>query len=188
MNDQDFIKVKYLSPNRASHGLVGSYLFPGPIEGLQMKNKGNGWVIDYAYRQGGKVFTIHRFDAEAQPHLFYPIQEAPTGVVVREPRPDPIPMPAPTPIPVAEPQPIAIAEESQPVPVVTDARIPPDDDGHIDLQLLPGMTGEISAQLDAAGITTKAQILEMGVEGLQIYRGVGAKKGKMIIDAINAME
>ena len=67
-------------------------------------------------------------------------------------------------------------------------RIPSEDNGRIDLQLLPGMTAEISAQLEADGILTKEKILEMGVKGLQDYRGVGPAKGKMIIAAINAME
>lgn len=187
MNDQDFVKVKYLHPNRGSHGLVGTNAFPNRIEGMQMKNRGDGWIIDYGYRSGGTVFTIHRIDAEAQSHLFH-IIESSLGRIVREPRPDPTPTPAPTPVPIAVSEPTAIAQEPQSVPVIRDARIPPDGDGHIDLQLLPGMTGEISAQLEAAGIQTKEKILELGVKGLQDYRGVGPAKGKMIIDAINAME
>ena len=173
IDERDFVKVKYLHPNRGSHGVIGTTAFPNRIEGLQMKNKGDGWYIDYGYRSGGTVFTIHRSDAEAQSHLYYILDDTPRGVV-NEPRP----------MRPATPPPAIV--EHRAAPVIREDRIPVD--GKVDLQLLPGMTAEIVQQLELDGISTKDQILKLGVEGLKNYRGVGDKKGKMIIEAIKAME
>lgn len=162
IDERDFVKVKYLHPNKGSHGVVGSHPFPNKVEGLQMWNRGDGWIIDYGYRSGGTVFTVHRKDAEGQPHIFQIIEEP--QVVIHPARSTPAPS-----IPIAPP------------PVLREARV------RLDLQTLPGMTAEITAQLEADGITTKEKILELGAKGLQKYKGVGPSKGKMIVEAIQAM-
>lgn len=165
INERDFVKVKYLHPNRGSHGVVGSHAFANKIEGLQMRNRGDGWIIDYGYRSGGTVFTVHRLDAESQPHIFQIIEETPKAVMhsgVISPRPS---------VPIVPP------------PIIREGRIK-----SFDLQTLPGMTHEIASQLEADGITSKEKIIELGVDGIQKYKGVGAKKGKMIIEAIQAMQ
>jgi GT2 family glycosyltransferase len=52
-NDEDYVMVKYLHPNRGNHHVIGA----------ETKTK-------YGYRSGGSQFLVNMKDIKAQPHLF----------------------------------------------------------------------------------------------------------------------
>lgn len=52
-----------------------------------------------------------------------------------------------------------------------------------ELQLVPGLTSEIAEQLQADGVVSAEDIVAQGVDGLQKYRGVGAFKASVILQA-----
>ncbi len=259
MNDTDLIKVKYMSPNRGAHRVLGHTLFPVPFQGLTMYNKGNGYVIDYGRRAGGDVFLVHRADAETSAHLFQRIDDAVVHAPAIQSAPPPPPPSAPplpqgsVPAPVLAQAPVPTAPTAPtaaltaPTATVDDAPsfVPASPDPHareldqigkiasgagisreklleltelaeqaataagpltpeqafdqvvedisrpapkpiLDVQLIPGITAEIAEQFEAAGITTVEQVLVLGVNGLQKFKGIGAVKAPVIIEAIQA--
>jgi glycosyltransferase involved in cell wall biosynthesis len=171
VSDQDFVRIKYIHPNQGTHGVTGSHIFPAPLDiagmRLGMKNVGDGFKIDYHYRKGGETFLVHKLDAQAAPHIFQEIQTAEGGVFNP---PQPAAQPTPT-----------------PEVIVREARVPVAQLDELDLQLLPGISNVNARQLEADGITTKSQVLELGVPGLKKYPGIGEIRAKAIIDAINHM-
>jgi glycosyltransferase involved in cell wall biosynthesis len=191
LTDADFVKAKYMHPNRGQHRVIGSTLFPTRFEGLNMIDKGDGFAIDYGYRAGGDTFLIHRADHELQAHLFHILEERiPTPAT---PRGD-LPPPPSTPIPSH------LEEIAQAASEVTDktaadvfesivetvSKEPPSMQG-FDPQTLPGITAEIAQQFEADGIASISEIVELGVEGLQKYKGIGAVKAQRILDALAAI-
>jgi hypothetical protein len=170
MSDQDFVRVKYIHPNQGTHGVSGQFKFPNMLDvagmRLGMRNVGDGFIIDYGFRKGGDTFLVHKRDAEVS-HLFQEVQTAAGGVFNP---PQPAAQPTPT-----------------PEVIVREARVPVAQLDELDLQLLPGISNENARQLEANGITTKSQVLELGVPGLKKYPGIGEIRAKAIIDAINHM-
>lgn len=59
-----------------------------------------------------------------------------------------------------------------------------DNDPAVDLDALPGISPGIAQQLRERGVVTKAQILQLGVEGLQLLRGIGEKRAEIIITSL----
>ncbi len=100
-------------------------------------------------------------------HLFQEVQTAGGGVFAPPQRPN-----EPTPVPET---------------IVREARVPVELRDEIDLQLLPGITDDIASLLTDDGISTKTQVLELGIDGLKQYRGIGEVKAKSIIEAIHRM-
>jgi len=56
-----------------------------------------------------------------------------------------------------------------------------------DLQKLPGVSTTIAEQMEGQGVQTFQDILDLGVDGLSIYPGIGATRAQIIIDAINGL-
>jgi hypothetical protein len=170
VSDSDFVMVEYLHPNKGTHGVSGQFKFPNMLDvagmRLGMRNVGDGFIIDYGFRKGGETFLVHKRDAEVS-HLFREVQTAGGGVFDPPPRPT-----DPTPAPEI---------------IVREARVPIAQLDELDLQLLPGISNVNARQLEADGITTKSQVLELGVPGLKKYPGIGEIRAKAIIDAINHM-
>jgi hypothetical protein len=170
VSDSDFVMVEYLHPNKGTHGVSGQFKFPNMLDvagmRLGMRSVGDGFIIDYGFRQGGETFLVHKRDAEVS-HLFHEVQPAGGGVFAPPPRPT----------------------DSTPAPeiIVREARVPIAQLDELDLQLLPGISNVNARQLEADGITTKSQVLELGVDGLKQYKGIGETRAKAIIDAINHM-
>ena len=170
MNDDDFVRAKYLHPNQGTHQVSGQYRFPEQLNfgelRLGMKNVGDGFIIDYGYRKGGETFLVHKRDADMS-HLFQEIQPESSGVF-------------------NPPQP---PSTSAPIPetIIREARIPVALRDELDLQLLPGISDKIALLLTNDGISTKTQVLELGVDGLKKYTGIGEVKAKSIIEAIKQM-
>lgn len=187
IDDADFVMARYLSPNRGKHQVTGHALFGQPIPGWRMiRRSPESWSIDYGYRGGGAKFLVHRDDVESQPGLFVPVETQRVLNVPEEAK-------------VIEP-PKALSEELGEVRVVEDVQpnaagvvdsilsAPTDQPRAFDLQTLPGVNSAIARLLIADGIDSKEKLLELGVGGLQDYRGVGKVKAQRIIDAIGGME
>jgi len=56
-----------------------------------------------------------------------------------------------------------------------------------ELQNLPGISAGIAEQMEQQGIQSYQDILDLGIEGLALYRGVGETRAQIIIDAINGL-
>jgi hypothetical protein len=165
--DNDFVMCKYIHPNRGQHQVIGA-----------------ATKTIYGHRGGGAEFLVHKDDIAAQPHIFQAIE----GHV------QPLPMPSKPPnepVPLSDvveirAQPpakpgfleVAIDEDEVPVTVIPSS----------ELQLLPGITGEMAEELIAKGVTTRDQVADLGIEGLTSIRGIGAVKAEKIIDAIVALQ
>lgn len=112
-----------------------------------------------------------------------PVQQSVMPTLTPTPTPT---LTAPTPLPqaggpIAEPPDEPISEEEAVKSLVA----------HVltvdDIQVLPGVTKGIAEQMTADGIQSYEDILNLGVQGLQKYKGVADTRAMMIIDAINAM-
>lgn len=159
MADDDFVLIKYMHPNRGTHVVVGG----------ATKTK-------YGYRSGGgaEQFLVHKADVANQPQYFQQMQT--------------IVPPAPKLPPPAPPQPIA-EDPFRPVAVQGSAvqevqRIIPRAKAKFDLQKLPGITADIHRQLKEAGIEGPEDLINLGIEGLTEYRGIGEAKAERIIGAV----
>lgn len=170
--DGDMIRAKYLHPNRGQHRVLGG-----------------AEKIDYGYRAGGDIFLVHKNDIASQPHLFQAIE--PIMPAKPKPAPSEPPVIAETPPPIAvapttdviddllaEPDPIPVVEEVLPkeeviVEIVQD----------FDFQTLPGVTNDIASQFEANGLKTLEDIVALGIEGLQKYKGIAKVRGEQISTA-----
>lgn len=85
MADEDYVKVRYMSPNRGQHAVIG------PVSRKK-----------YGRRGGGQVFYVLKVDAEHSPHLFQPIGDVP-GAAVPGGQKIPAAPPATPPPPVSQP-------------------------------------------------------------------------------------
>lgn len=171
--DDDFVLVKYLSPNRGNHPVVG-HVTQQP----------------YGYRKGGDQFLVHKTDVwlGGDPNLqrIGPFEPIPREIKVA------VQTPAQKKKGVAPPQRIAPASPSQPSPARVLEPLPepeePALDEPLDLQTIPGLTAQIAAQLEAQGVTTQAGILELGRTGLQALRGCGEVRADMIVGFLEEPE
>lgn len=202
-NDDDFVLVRYNHPNRGDHRVIGSSRFDDRI--AQNMVWDDGWRIDYGYRRGGgeEQFLVHRNDVELSQY-FVPV-EATTAVVLPKRQ---TAMPA-TPRAITKTEkplePIEVAmhkakaeqppveekkvEKIEDAPVMfqasetakrytIDKKIEPD---IFDIQLIPGITTGIKAQLNDMKINSIEGIVKLGKEGLMELKGVGEIKAELII-------
>ena len=58
-------------------------------------------------------------------------------------------------------------------------------EGDLDLTLLP-IAPAVAQEMQRAGITTKKQIIEMGVDGLQRIKGIGPQRAEMLIEFLQS--
>lgn len=163
MNDENFVMVQYMHPNRGQHRVTGATT-----------------KMDYGYRGGGEQFLVHVDDIKAQPNLFRPVNSVPTTIpqrVIDAPPPPPV-MISPDPVkvvperPLAKPTPAAIPDFLNDVQKAALAEL--------DLQALPGVTPAIERGLRDARLTTASAILLAGVDGLEQVRYVGHTKATAI--------
>jgi len=184
---ENFVECRYIHPNRGEHSVYGTYVFPAHASWHPMIRQGNGWRLNYGYHAGGDVFKVHKADMLANPQWYQRYEVEKKAAEVPLPL-QPVHRPAP-PTHLVQPEPVAQPEapeiESPPPP----QSLPVAEEGErIDLQLLPGISPAVAAQLEANGVTTTAAILALGVAGLQAYKGVGEKKAGAIIGALRELQ
>jgi hypothetical protein len=162
-NDSDMVMARYKHPNRGQHTVVG------PVT-----------KIKYGFRAGGDVFLVHKDDVRTQPHLYEEIETKEAAAPVKAP-------PAPPSEALPEPEAVAALEDTTPPADVITGDSPPTRSINI-VGRLPGVTAPIAEQLDADGIETADQVLELGIEGLTKYTGIGKVKAEAIIEAIGQLQ
>ena len=153
MNDNDMILCLYTSPNRGDHRVIGSTT-----------------RTDYGYRNGGSQFYVNKADISAAPHLFRPI-------VIDQPSPPETKV-------EATPPPVQIAPEVTPEvnSFVEESEAVEEFAKEDDLQTIPGLSSIHVQMLNAAGVYTFAELVDFGVENITKLKGIGEKRGEMIID------
>lgn len=188
--DTDFILVRYMHPNRGAHLVWGS------------SRDDSGQQRCYGSRVGGgqETFLVHRsdvFDPRTGQQVsfhFVPVPEGKvTPVVARPIQPTIEPTsileaksepPSPTIQSTINP-PVSIlgaeASETPETPDVSDGRL-------FDLQTIPGVTHVVAASMVEHNITTREQIVELGIAGLQGLRGCGPVRAEMIIQYLTEPE
>ena len=218
LDDRDLVMARYISPKRGSRMIFGSAPFEQRIEGLHMQRTlpDSKYRICYGHRGPGDEFLVHVRDLEMAPHLFQSVEVR--GVVPEAaPTPPPQPTLIAPSEPEARPVRAKMPEEPRPI-VPEDKRDPPDlgmtkdsgleeldaaidmikerDNGRptlgavaaLDLEALPGISPQIAKQLRADGVSTRDELLALGVKGLTGYKGVGPVKAELIIGAVGSLD
>ena len=153
MSDEDYVKVRYNSPNRGQHQVVGP----------ASRKK-------YGRRAGGQVFLMLKVDAQHSPHLFTQISDLPAAAQPVATTAPPAPTP---PAPIAPPPPAATTTEVEfnlaRLPGVTksiasameDAGVTSAEDiitlGEDGLQSIPGI-GPVGAERIYGAVSALAQV------------------------------
>jgi len=191
--DRDMILVNYTSPNRGDHLVIGHAIFSVPIQiqGIRMERTKFGYQINYGYHAGGSRITVHRDELLAAPHLFQGVRSAVPEIQIASQRRAP-PPPPPTPIEDVETEALdrkmpasarQILEQELDnrleSPTVSNKR-----KGPFDLQTLPAISSDIAKQLKADGVDLPEDILSLGVDGIQKYKGIGKARAEFIIATI----
>lgn len=190
--DEQFKMVVYNHPNRGQHPVVGSAVFRDRVEGVHMvrDRTGHGFRIHYGFRGGGEKFLAHVEDIKVAPHLYTQMDTRPAAPKTQRDGPAP-------PRPLTEPEGFVEEDTSAPPPppkrvnldkILThdggldqlDEAIAALSGNGYDLQRLPGVTANIAQQL---GDVTLEELVEMGIEGLQDIKYVGATRAKSIYAA-----
>lgn len=175
MNDSDIVRVRYLSLNKGSHQVVGPARFGQPFPDARMIRVAQGaWSFDYGHHSAGDEFDVHRADLEIAPQLFQeittmPFQEPPQRWSPPPPPPEPLSPWGPT------PKTLDLQDEAAELLRAKEER------GFV-LDLVPGITPRVADQMKADGVNSEEEILALGEEGLQKYKGVGENKARVIID------
>jgi len=91
MNDDEFVLIKYMNPNKGQHTVVG----------MQTGRK-------YGHRGGGEMFYVHIDDIKRSPNLFMPVERKPSA-----PQPEHIEEPL-------EPPKIGVVDEDIKVDTISD--------------------------------------------------------------------
>ena len=55
----------------------------------------------------------------------------------------------------------------------------------VNLHKIPGMTKDIAVQFQRDGVINKESFIELGIDGLIEYKGVGKKKAEKFIEAMS---
>lgn len=150
--DEDFVLCLYDHQNRGQHMVIGA-----------------ATNNSYGYRGGGEKFLVHRDDVAAQPHIFKPIAVEATA-------PSKAPLPPPPPRPVKE-----VEVEAQAPAPATVLEVETEDEEEFDLTLVPGITPEIAGKLQAKGVQSLADLVNLGSSGLTQMKGIGPSRADAII-------
>ncbi len=200
--------ARYVSPKRGSRMIFGVAAFEQRIDGLHMQRTlpDSKYRICYGHRGPGDEFLVHVRDLQEAPHLFQST-EVRGAVPEAPPAPPPQPEliapsePAPRPVQAETPEPETAPMPEEPRPIVQEG--PPEiltekapDNGRptlgavagIDLEALPGISPGIAAQLRADGVSTRDELLALGVDGLKGYKGVGDVKAGLILGAVGSLD
>lgn len=193
--DKDFILCLYMHPNRGSHPVIGAAVFSERFL-PNMSRVRNGYSINYGYHPGGGEdrFLVHREDVHAAPHWFKAAEEMVSGIINLPRRQAPMPPPPTRIAPAAEDDVrlsmVAAVQAGSAAPTETRQQPTPEEllkakaERPFDPQLVPGITASIAAQMKTDGITSEADILALGVTGLQKYNGIGPAKAAIIVEAL----
>lgn len=169
--DDQMVLILYQSSNRGDHRVIGHFSFPERISGLSMvRDRHGGWRIDYKYHASGDRFLVHRNEIQVAQHIFKPIAASVPEVSIAEQRKQVLPT---API-------VPTKTQKDAVPMLSKIA----DERDFDLQTIPGIGGDLAAALKEDGIDMLQDILEIGVDGLMEYKGVGPKKAQIIVAAI----
>jgi glycosyltransferase involved in cell wall biosynthesis len=214
--DENFVLCWYTHPNLSTHQVTGAAIHDRQFENFKMvrrRDRPPGWSINYGDSRAGQStekFLVHRADIAAQPQYFQPIEERQAVAV---PEPERAPLRAPEMLTgVIEEPPVKRATytsgnevidvmsdgttvekrivdvQGEPVappePIDIDAII--DRQPAFDLQMIPGIGSVLANALKADGIDSKEKLLELGVDGLKKYGGVGDVKAKVILEAASS--
>lgn len=158
--DDNFIRVRYTSPNRGDHRVVGMAVVAKEIlPGAMIPTQG-GWKFDYRRHSGGDEFDVFRGDVDLQPHLFSPIQQAAaTGdFAVNQPPQEPLPLPG----------------DGQP--------------GPFDPQAVAGVTAEIAVQLRGLNVDSPDCLVDLGEDGLMKLEGMTERRARTILASAAKMK
>jgi glycosyltransferase involved in cell wall biosynthesis len=194
--NEDFVLVTYMHPNRGDHGVIGGNIFTAPIAGVSMIPTREGYRINYGHQPGGGQvrFRVHRRDMAVNPY-FVPAQTTEVRGVI------PTPVPPPAPVQTTEPPPVM--SDTLNAPPVPRATPPPkvlemEIEGQVeqvavphqgealdailmDLQLVPGIGPATAKVLVGQGINSPSDILTLGIPGLTQIPGVSEVKAEGII-------
>jgi hypothetical protein len=188
MRDDDFVRVQYVG-KRGNHQVTGGFVFSRQIPGMRMVHRGRGgWSINYGRQSGGNTLLVHSADIQAMPGRFIPIPE---DIAATAPPPVKEPLPAPERITGALEPPLPrddiVERDTTPPPTDWQQNIATDaikTEQAFDFQRLPGVGPSLARQFEQRGLTTKRDVLELGIEGLTALSGVGEAKAKVIIKAL----
>ncbi len=164
-NDEDFVLCLYDHPNLGSHQVTGA-----------------ATRTNYGYRGGGERFLVHQADISAQPNIFRPIVVE-ASVPVRAPTPPPPPAP-PAPVKQAVVQygdVTAVLETEDDVDIEESLEVETADVEEFSLDTVPGITPEIAGKLQARGVQSLQDLVNMGNTSLMQIKGIGPSRADAII-------
>jgi predicted flap endonuclease-1-like 5' DNA nuclease len=178
--DEDVVLVKYTHPNRGQHRVIGP------------RSK-----RIYGHRGGGEQFYVLRIDMEAMPQWFKEIRETPRSVVVAPERV--VKAAPPPPKPIVEAKPVETAPEQTYEEFLAQAKGPVEEEiveevatevpptrPPVTIDTLPGISPQVATALKANGIETPTQLIALGEEDFQSYKGIGPARAEAIISAAEA--
>jgi glycosyltransferase involved in cell wall biosynthesis len=124
---------------------------------------GHGTGRRYGYRAGGEIFYVSRVDIDTASHLFAPVDRKPS--VSEESSPEDLSPPS----------------NISTMPVASPELIKSDD-----LSMVPGVTPAIEKAMNAAGITSRDDIVRFGEDRLvKEINGIGDKRAQAMLAYIN---
>lgn len=157
LDDEDYVLCLYDHPNRGQHMVRGA-----------------ATGINYNYRGGGEKFLVHRKDIAAQPNIFKPIAvEATAPVKPPEAPPPPKPVVAVATREVVQPQ---VLEDAVDV-----LDVETEDAVEFSLDTIPGVTPEIASKLQAMGVQSLQDLINVGSTGLTQIKGIGPARADAIL-------
>lgn len=169
--DSEMVLIRYNSPNRGEHRVVGASVFPEQI-GPSMIPTNHGFSFDYHRHAQGDLFYVHQSDIRYNPDLYQVVELPPSPeetaqrVVESFHQSDSVPEP-----------------KDAGGPVDVSNLIPEPEEKQFDLQSLPGVTKAIAIQLQDKGFATPDKLVELGEAGLmeQQIEGMSEKRAHTIV-------
>jgi len=209
--DDQFVLVKYTSNNISQRHIYGTAQFEYPMQiqpGMFLRMERHpmgGYRFHYGYHGGGETFMVHKEDAALE-RDFEPIEPVRRERTVEIAPPVEERPPTPTPKKMTVDDVLGGAELTSQPEQAPDPLPPPDllvdepDDPTLDkpsiisysnnsddLQRLPGIGNSLANTLRNDGYTTIEELISLGVDGIQDYKGVGAVKAERIIGAARSL-
>jgi len=208
-DDNQFVLVKYATRNLSQHHCYGTAQFEYPMQiqpGMFLRMERHplgGYRFYYGYHGGGESFMVHRNDAELE-SKYEPIEPVrrERHVEIEPPVEEREPTPAPTRMTMEDVLGggALTSKQAEPTPEPPDPLDEPDEHAPLDekpiisysnnsddLQRLPGIGNSLASALREDGYATIEELISLGVDGLQDYKGVGAVKAERIIGAARSL-
>ena len=162
-NDEDFVLCLYDHPNRGQHMVMGA-------------STGQS----YGYRGGGEKFLVHTNDIAAQPNVFKPIAVEATAPIR-------IPAPPPPPVPTTPTRQNArtvgelVELASNGLDDTMVMEVETEDVEEFSLDTIPGVTPDIASKLQARGVQSLQDLVELGNANLMQIKGIGPSRADAIL-------